>query len=123
VSTFLWGCLGAIAPEIVRWYRISRHAAPDEWKRASYWVATLGYVALGGLFATLIAQPNGYAAFVAGLSTEYAVLGVVKSAASPADADTAPSATHEELSTRPIGPFGLAALRIIEHASYLGRRT
>lgn len=118
MTTFGWGCVGAVAPEIVRWFRISRSTVPEEWKKPAYWLATALYVALGGAFATLIAQPDGYAGFLAGVSTQYAVLGVVKAAEPPQKPTAA-----EELTTRHVGPVGVAWLYIINHASYLGRRS
>ena len=119
METALWGAAGALAPEVVRWFRIARDDSPQEWRRWSYWAATLAYIALGGLLAHLIAQPNPYAAFITGLSTEYAILGAVQSAmSSPNDAD---SGMPEELHTRATF-ISVATALLMRHASYLGRR-
>lgn len=123
MSTFLWGCVGAAAPEVVRWYRISRKAAPKEWGRPSYWLATAAYVALGGAFASLIAQPNGYAAFAAGLSTEFAVYGLLTGSSEDAVSKPTSGLPVEEVSMCDVSLLARARLRVIRHASYLGRRT
>lgn len=113
-GTLLWGAIGAAAPEIVRWYRISRSETPGEWRRFSYWIATAAYVGLGALMALLIAQPNPYASFLTGLTTEFAVLGALN-----ASGNTPPGHKVEEISTRPATPIRATLVALRCHATYL----
>lgn len=119
---FLWGALGASAPEVVRWFRIAKVGTPGEWRRLSYWFATLAYVALGGLLALLVAKPDAYAAFMAGLTTEFAIAGALKMASTEAQVPAPPGSLPEELTLRPAGPTTVVAAVVLRHASFLGRR-
>ena len=110
LPVFLWGAVGALAPEIIRWFRIARDKAPDEWRRVSYWVATVFYVALGAGLAFLVGKSEPYAAFITGVTTELAILGVL-------DKDKA--AGGEEFTTKDVSAFGSAAISLRRHASYL----
>jgi predicted lysophospholipase L1 biosynthesis ABC-type transport system permease subunit len=110
METFAWGAFGALAPEIVRWYRIARTETPAEWTRWSYWAATGSYVCLAGAFAGMVAQPSAYAAFAAGVTTEFAIVGLLGS----------PGGTGiEELNTRPATPLRIALAALRSHAAYL----
>jgi hypothetical protein len=120
LTSFLWGCVGAIAPEVIRWQQIARTKRPDEWRRASYWAATLLYVAIGGALATLVAQPNGYAAFATGLTAEFAILGAL-AAARERPPPPEPS-VPDELSYQAVGKHRLAIAAIYHHAGYLGHQ-
>jgi hypothetical protein len=114
LGSFVWGAIGAIAPEIVRWYRIAGSETPGEWRRASYWFATVAYVLLGGVVASLVAQPNPFAAFVAGVATEFTVLGAL--AAGPR---FNPGSRVEELAVRPANSFMATLVALRSHAVYL----
>ena len=107
---FWWGALGTAAPEIVRWIRIARSETPAEWHRVSYWLATIAYVALGGLLALLIAQPTGGAAFSMGLATEFVVLGAIS---------ITPGTGVEEFAASPATPLARLRVGIQQHATYL----
>lgn len=110
METFFLGALGAIAPEIVRWYRIARSETPDEWKRISFWVATAMYMGVAGGFAALIAQPEPYAALVAGATAEFAAAGLLRSG---------PNIPWEELNSRAASPVGAMFASLRRHAAYL----
>lgn len=116
----MWGGIGAAAPEIIRWYRITQSETPQEWRRVSYWLATVLYIGLGAALATLIAQPNSYAAFVTGASTEFAVLGGITSIEGrPRSQAPGIERGVEEVSTRPATVRALLMLTAADHASYL----
>ena len=123
MSIYAWGALGAIAPEVLRWRRIAFTGTPPEWKRRSYWLCTALYVGLAALFAALVAQPNPYAAFVAGTSAEFAILGAWSASTSGstnADASAQePASEIEELTSRPATVLDLAIQRGRKHAEYL----
>jgi hypothetical protein len=119
VSSFLFGGLGALAPEVIRWFRIAKDETPSEWKRRSYWVATILYVALGGGFASLVSQPNVYAAFVTGFSTEFAVLGAWASTTRRRLVTTRGAALNEELVARPATRLDALRWTLRRHAAYL----
>jgi len=110
---FWWGALGAFAPEIVRWVRITRSETPAEWRRISYWLATTAYIALGGLLAVLIAQPVGGAAFSMGVATEFVVLGAIS---------VTPGSGTEEFVASPATRPSLLLVGIQQHATYLRSR-
>jgi hypothetical protein len=110
MHNFLAGALGALAPEIIRWRRIARSETPDEWRHLPYWFTTLAYVALAGFLASLVAQPNGYAAFITGLTTEYAIAGVL---------DEGRGRELEELGTAPATWADLVLSTLRRHATYL----
>jgi len=117
LELFLWGMAGALAPEVVRWFRIVKSGAtPAEWRNGEYWAATACYVLLGGLLASLIAQPNGYAAFITGLTTEFAIMGTL-SASTPRRAH--PGGSAEELATRDAGAVEAVLVMLRRHAAYL----
>jgi hypothetical protein len=116
VDPFLWGAIGAVAPEIVRWYRITKTGTPEEWKRAGYWIATLAYLALGGLMAVLVAKDDPYAEFIAGLSTEFVIVGAREAAMHGRDV------AGEEFASRPARFHDKILASFSAHASYLARR-
>ncbi len=66
MGTFLFGAIGALAPEIIRLYdarlqpfRVPRH----------YWLVSLAYLLLGGVVALLLSDPgNPFSAFYVGVA-------------------------------------------------------
>ena len=110
METFVFGALGAVAPEIIRWYRIAHSETPDEWKRISFWAATAMYMGVAGMFAAVVAQPEAYAALAAGASTEFAAAGLLR---------PNPSIPLEELSSRAASPFRTTLVSLRRHAAYL----
>jgi hypothetical protein len=108
--TFVAGALGALAPEVIRWRQISRHNSSKRKPRGDFLLATLCYVLLAGFFSALIAQPTLYAAFITGLTFEYAVAGALKGGQ-----DTA----IEELGEGRASRFGLLVTTLRTHAAYL----
>lgn len=112
MDTFVWGAVGALAPEIVRWFRIARDRTPSEWSRWSYWLTTVLYMCLAGGFALLVAQPSPYAAFAAGLTTEFSILGLL---------GTTRRSSVEEIRSRPATPARLMLALLRSHAAYLSR--
>jgi predicted Rdx family selenoprotein len=111
VPVYLWGSVGAVAPEIVRWLRIARSHTPGEWKRRSYWLATTAYLALGAALAYLIAKPEAGAAFAIGLAGEFIVLGGLATSKRAGGA--------EEISSAPADPLRVALVTLRRHASFL----
>jgi hypothetical protein len=65
-----YGALGAVAPEIIRWYKIALR--PAESDLPSIWMLYLGimgaYVILGALFATMWRDDNRFKLFYLGAS-------------------------------------------------------
>ncbi len=65
---FILGCVGAIAPEIIRLYKL-RRKAPKELFTFWVYVASLLYAGFGGLVAITLPAVNVGAAFYAGITT------------------------------------------------------
>lgn len=67
IVVFLLGAIGSVAQEIVRLYgnrlRLRRRAFP-----ASYFLISIVYMLLAGVFAMILPAVNYYAAFYAGIS-------------------------------------------------------
>jgi hypothetical protein len=120
---YAWAMVGALGPEIIRWRKISQSRMPGEWKRPSYWIATVFYCGLAVALADLTARPQPYAAFLSGLTTELSVLGLLAAAKSPPALPE--TANIEEVSsTDENGLSGRArlVLRVLsEHAAFLHR--
>jgi hypothetical protein len=118
MSQFLYGCAGAAAPEIIRWYRIARHATPAEARRPAYWIATVAYILLGGLWAYLVSKQEPFAAFASGIATEFAILALVQNSRDegPRDPDLPEELTIDQPSRVTFAIHGLQ-----QHARYLGR--
>jgi hypothetical protein len=110
MENFFFGAIGALAPEVLRWRRITRSGDPAEWGSLSYWLATLAYVALAGFMANLIAQPNPYAAFMTGLTAEYAIAGAMTGSS---------GAGSEELGMESATGFDWFVSTLRQHAGYL----
>jgi hypothetical protein len=111
LSVYLWGSVGAAAPEVVRWLRIARNQTPNEWKHPSYWLATTAYLALGAALAYVIAKPEAGPVFAIGVAGEFIVLGGLATAKK--DGNT------EEISSAPAGSLHVALVMLRRHASFL----
>ena len=75
-TSFLIGCVGAIAPEILRFYKL-RSSIRINWSW-SYILVSIPFMLLGGLVACLLEPQNYYAAFYTGISTPFIVNAIVK---------------------------------------------
>jgi hypothetical protein len=65
---FLLGCVGAIAPEIVRLFTMRNN--PDRFKWSwFYLIISLLFAALGGVFAVYLGAPNPAGPIYTGLTT------------------------------------------------------
>jgi len=87
-----------------------RSGEPTEWRYPPYWFATIAYMAVAGFMANLIAQPNPYAAFLTGLTAEYAIAGAITSP---------PGKGPEELGSGSATRFDLFVSTLRQHAEYL----
>ena len=63
---FLFGCIGAAAPEIVRVYRTKKYNFSITWKMA---LVSFLFFVLGGLMAVVLESSSWYAAFYSGAAT------------------------------------------------------
>jgi hypothetical protein len=68
VLVFLLGCIGALAPEIVRLYKL-RHRPPKSIISLWYFVTTAVYAALGGVVAVTLPAVTLWGALYAGITT------------------------------------------------------
>jgi hypothetical protein len=68
VLVFALGCIGALAPEIVRFYR-QRHKPPKSIFSLWYFLITAAYAALGGVVALALPAVTLWGALFAGVST------------------------------------------------------
>lgn len=83
---FFIGCIGAIAPEILRFYRL-RDSLRFSWSWG-YILISILFVLLGGFITYILKPSNNYAAFYSGVSTPFIINAIAKetqSAASPQD--------------------------------------
>ncbi|MDX6626839.1 MAG: hypothetical protein QOE56_1828 [Solirubrobacterales bacterium] len=112
--TFVAGVLGALAPELIRWRRIARRNVPGKARtpRLDFLVLTALYALLAGFFATLIDPPTAYAAFISGLTFEYAVAGALRGSEEQ-------KPEIEELGEEPASQLDLLVAMLRLHASYL----
>lgn len=73
---FLVGCVGAIAPEIVRLYHL-RFQPNLRWSWG-YILFSVPFVLLGGFVAWILEPSNNYAAFYSGISTPVLITTIAK---------------------------------------------
>jgi hypothetical protein len=101
MARFLWGMLGAAAPEVLRlWKARLRPFTPPR----SYWPVSIAYAAVGGLLAVAFAQPGspGAAVYV-GVATPFLIAGMVKHAPHAGD-DIIPVSLPPTSVTGPTSP-------------------
>jgi len=113
---YVWGAVGAVAPEVVRWYRIRRGSLAELW-RWGYWFATVSYVGLGVALSDLLAKPEADAAFAVGLVTEFAILGGNVAL----DGLTQKGPLSEEFESRQAGRVAVVLQTLRSHSRYLVR--
>jgi hypothetical protein len=68
VLVFALGCIGALAPEIVRLYKLRKNL-PKEVFSLGYYLVSIVYSALGGVVALILPAVTMWAAFYAGITT------------------------------------------------------
>ena len=73
---FLFGCIGAMAPEIVRLYNL-RHNQSRRWSRFYFFVSLL-FMFLGGVLAWILPTTTYWGAFYVGVSTPLIVSTIVR---------------------------------------------
>lgn len=78
-SIFLLGCAGAMAPEIVRLYKLRENADQFNWSWF-YLIISFVFAALGGLLAWILPTTTYYGAFYAGVTTPIIVTTILKKA-------------------------------------------
>jgi len=87
LETFLIGCVGAIAPEILRLYRL-RNSIRFNWSWG-YIIISIIFVLLGGFVSYILEPSNSYAAFYSGVGTPFIINAITK--------ETQQVATPEEI--------------------------
>lgn len=75
-NPFLIGCIGALAPEIIRLYKL-RFSPTVRWSWG-YLVVSAPFVLLGGFMAYILDPATSYAAFYTGVSTPFIVTTLAK---------------------------------------------
>ena len=73
---FLIGCIGALAPEIIRLYKL-RSSPVVSWSWG-YLLVSIPFVLLGGFMAYILEPTSNYAAFYTGVSTPFIVTTLAK---------------------------------------------
>ena len=73
---FFIGCVGAIAPEILRFYKL-RNSLRFSWSW-SYVLISIVFVLLGGFVAYILEPSNNYAAFYSGVGTPFIINAITK---------------------------------------------
>lgn len=76
LSPFLIGCIGALAPEIIRLYKLRLHPSM-KWSW-SYLLFSFPFILLGGFMAYILEPATSYAAFYTGVSTPFIVTTLAK---------------------------------------------
>ena len=84
---FFIGCVGAIAPEILRLYRL-RNSLRFTWSWG-YILISIVFVLLGGFVAYILEPSNNYAAFYSGVGTPFIINAITK--------ETQQAATPQEI--------------------------
>jgi len=77
-NPFLIGCIGALAPEIIRLYKL-RFNPSVRWSW-SYLLFSIPFILLGGFMAYILEPTTSYAAFYTGVSTPFIVTTLTKDA-------------------------------------------
>jgi hypothetical protein len=99
LTTFGVGCVGAIAPEVIRLYNL-RLKPVFSWSWG-YLLFSIPFVLLGGFMAWLLEPTNNYAAFYAGVSTPVLISSIAKNTGV-----AAPEAPSEPtLPQPPVSPY------------------
>ena len=75
-EVFLIGCVGAIAPEILRLYRL-RNTLVFNWSWGYIFISII-FVLLGGFVSYILEPSNRYAAFYTGISTPFIINAIAK---------------------------------------------
>ena len=81
---FTLGCFGALAPEVLRLYRIRNKPRPNSWSWF-YFVISIVFAVLGGVVAIILPATTFLAAFYAGISTPLIINTVLKNAPQPGE--------------------------------------
>ncbi len=76
LETFFIGCIGAVAPEILRLYRL-RDSIRFNWSWG-YILISIIFVLLGGFITYILEPSNNYAAFYSGVGTPFIINAITK---------------------------------------------
>lgn len=95
LSIFLFGCLGALAPEVIRHYNLRTKKAHLSWSWF-YVLATLAFTLLGGVIAWILPSTNYYGAFYAGVAFPNIVNSLVRNS----DPEIVTGQTEEEVTAQ-----------------------
>jgi hypothetical protein len=80
-SAFLWGCVGAAAPEVIRLYKYAQSGTPFPAINWGYFYFFLGlYVFFGGLVAIAWKPEHSWKALWVGASLPSIIAGLVQAA-------------------------------------------
>lgn len=117
LQVFAIGCVGAIAPEIVRIYNL-RFKPSFRWSWG-YILYSIPFVLLGGFVAWLLEPSNNYAAFYSGVSTPILVTTIVRNTGRSFPAPGSPSSSDRP-STEYLGDEipAVAALKVPNWRSF-----
>lgn len=100
VVIFGLGCFGAIAPEIVRLYRL-RLRPPRKGFSAYYWVVSCTYAITGGIVAICLPAVTLHAALYAGISAPVLISAAVRNKKTPLVASNSADSQVSEVQRRP----------------------
>ena len=95
---FFIGCVGAIAPEILRLYRL-RNSLRFTWSWG-YIVISIVFVLLGGFVAYILEPSNNYAAFYSGVGTPFIINAITKETQEAATPQEIPVVKHSSSDTQ-----------------------
>ena len=82
---FIWGALGAVAPEALRWFRIATGKTRQRvTKNIPFYIfATIFWIAIGGAFAVAWGEENPYKCIWVGASLPVIISGLAAQAPLP----------------------------------------
>jgi len=78
LSVFACGCIGAIAPEIIRLYKLRQQKERIEFPR-SYFLFIIPFIVLGGFVALILDSSPMWSAFLEGAAVQFTVSAVAGS--------------------------------------------
>ncbi len=93
ILVFCLGCIGSLAPEIVRLYKL-RNKPPKTGFSAFYFVITAIYAALGGTMAICLPSVTLHAALYAGVTTPITISAIIRN-----KSDTVLAANEKKLTS------------------------
>ena len=89
VMIFVYGCVGALAPEIIRLYKI-RHDKPPIANWIFYIIISAIFALLGGLVAVILPTVTAWGAFYAGVALPVTISAILGKPPEPSAQSRAP---------------------------------